>query len=792
MVAAGLSIEHVDMEWEEVTQVVKAASAELKVGEIIAPADFSLQEAMSAIELMDPKMDIGLGSANVFTLAEIEERGRLPKIDSLSPSNWLSLMDSLIIAEQMHYEGYHLALCILACYYMHDVERTLEKNVFLLNFARLLLRRAYYVRDCISRASNFYEEDYVHWSFGFDIGEPKSKTDDSDLTSATDALISSETEKLASITDEKLRKTMNAIILRLKWNRAMYLAQLHFSKPHNAGIADADKFMQEAISYIEEMKETSVLAENPENSCRRTAGGPDVVSAQKCTEEDLKKPKIWEYEIMRRWTNATPPAFQIWKCIEISLDSWKLWLEQMREITKWPEQIESIRDAKEMMVELTVEKKAALLVRARAVNVIWSEDKKFLGKQRVEDVLLQDLREQFGVGAKYAKADEKTLEFHMGLCVTGLSDQLRMMAMNRARARRRLPHIFDHWGTLLYDGDVLDSKVNSILRLSKDEEKSRGFARWHVDTVQGLISEFLTIGFELKLYERYEWPMIFWYLDNLAASRQKSHYKVLEAAEIHKQTLLHSVAKRGASSSRNPSSHKSASSPSSSPVDVKKNWYALELEAKFNLTRAIFLLIASLDAAGFLPLPPSLVSSPQTRYFLRFHTLINLSQPQGLRFSQFQSTYLDIVKDRAPSDLLQRASKAAQTAIRSFMELSNFSQPNVAGQGVITPPKTVIKESKCLLQISIKNGLSIAKLLKSNDLDHCKTLKVSSSKNAHNDLRYKPNSGSPSESPASSSPTNASHLVDLDFSSHRSFPIVSLLPKCNSPSSNGSDSKTEK
>lgn len=764
ILAQGVEPRHLDFEWEDVTAQFTAASESLKIGEIIAPANFSLHEAMSAIELMDPKMDIGLGSANVLTLVEIEARGRLPDIETLSPANWLSLMDSLIVAEQMHYEGFHLAQCLLTCYYVHDLPRKLEKCPLLANFVRVLFRRCGLIRDCILVANNYFEEDFVHYNFGFsnlDI-DPK----ESEIKDLTTKLIADEEARLKTLKeDDQDRKIGEAILLRLKWNYAMYLAQLHLSTPLNAGLPLAEAFINESIEYLNGIKETASLAENPEKSTFKTAGGSDVIVND--GNKNATSVKIFEYEIMRRWTNATPPTIQPWKSLEQSMVEWRSVLELLLSFTKLPSVITCFRDAKEILTELVVDKKAPLLPRARYLNIVWN-DHKFLGKISLNDMLIQDITEQYGLTTKYVKADEKTLAFHLDLCETGITDVFRSIGVTRSRARRRLPHIFENWETLLGDGDVLDAKIAPILKFQREEERCRGFARWHVDMIQSMISDYLSIGFELQLYEKYEAPMIFWYLDNLAAARQKSHFKVLESLEIHKHMSL-----QAATSKRTAGKNSKAGSSAAAPlptVEVKNNWYAVELDAKFQLTRALFLLIASFDAAGFFALPRTAVSSPQTRYFLRFHSLLNLNTPSGLRFEHFQTSYLDIVRDRSPSDLLQRATKAAQAAIRAFMTLSKFSQPDPVTSKPITPPPTVIKEANALMQVALKNGMTIARLIQSNQLDACKTLKEAKTDNEHNKPSSKP-------TVAGDVPNNSSHFVDLDFSAHRAFPLITLKTK---------------
>ena len=46
--------------WKEVARVFRDSADELVLGELLHDANFGLFEAMSAIEMMDPKMDAGM------------------------------------------------------------------------------------------------------------------------------------------------------------------------------------------------------------------------------------------------------------------------------------------------------------------------------------------------------------------------------------------------------------------------------------------------------------------------------------------------------------------------------------------------------------------------------------------------------------------------------------------------------------------------------------------------------------------------------------------------------------
>ena len=55
--------------WSDVTSLLSAAAGEMELGQMVHGSSFVLYEAMSALELMDPKMDAGMKANNVPSVA---------------------------------------------------------------------------------------------------------------------------------------------------------------------------------------------------------------------------------------------------------------------------------------------------------------------------------------------------------------------------------------------------------------------------------------------------------------------------------------------------------------------------------------------------------------------------------------------------------------------------------------------------------------------------------------------------------------------------------------------------
>ncbi|GMF25937.1 unnamed protein product [Phytophthora fragariaefolia] len=182
---------------------MSAAAKELKVGQLIHEDDFKLFDSMSALELMDPKMDSGMlvnGVPPQSIAARLEGAG-VP-LEFASARDVLATLDELFCCEAGWLNGLPLAQSLLTSVYLHrdplnalvaqlvtplenlveagaDVRAVLKESVgnsakdsLLLIVAAVFLatlKTADLVRDAALRADIYEEEDFSPGS-GFDVG----------------------------------------------------------------------------------------------------------------------------------------------------------------------------------------------------------------------------------------------------------------------------------------------------------------------------------------------------------------------------------------------------------------------------------------------------------------------------------------------------------------------------------------------------------------------------------------------------------------------------------------------
>ena len=107
-------------EYEDITTHFRTAFHTLKSGDLVAVQNFSLLESMSAVQLMDKKLDSGMSLMGCQTLPARLETGVLRPSSDLSGPELISLADELLRRTAMWLEGESLVNTILGCLYSHE------------------------------------------------------------------------------------------------------------------------------------------------------------------------------------------------------------------------------------------------------------------------------------------------------------------------------------------------------------------------------------------------------------------------------------------------------------------------------------------------------------------------------------------------------------------------------------------------------------------------------------------------------------------------------------------------
>ncbi|KAG8130703.1 hypothetical protein E2320_017323 [Naja naja] len=154
--------------WIDITQDFEDCCKELKLGELLHDKLFGLFEAMSAIEMMDPKMDAGMignqVNRKVLNFEQAIKDGTI-KVKDLSLPELIGIMDTCFCCLITWLEGHSLAQTVFTCLYIHNPD--FIEDPAMKAFALGILKICDIAREKVNKAAVFEEEDFQSMTYGF-------------------------------------------------------------------------------------------------------------------------------------------------------------------------------------------------------------------------------------------------------------------------------------------------------------------------------------------------------------------------------------------------------------------------------------------------------------------------------------------------------------------------------------------------------------------------------------------------------------------------------------------------
>uniref|UniRef100_A0A1I8EQ74 Protein MAK10 homolog n=1 Tax=Wuchereria bancrofti TaxID=6293 RepID=A0A1I8EQ74_WUCBA len=139
----------------------------LNNGELVMADDFQLSEAMSAIELMDPKMDIGMKPFDPSTAFEsLIASGRL-NITNMDEREMIATMDAMLASLISWLEGNSIAQTLLTCVFLNHMDSVTDSVLSAFSYGVLELTTVF--RHIIQMASVYEEEDFNGYATQFHL-----------------------------------------------------------------------------------------------------------------------------------------------------------------------------------------------------------------------------------------------------------------------------------------------------------------------------------------------------------------------------------------------------------------------------------------------------------------------------------------------------------------------------------------------------------------------------------------------------------------------------------------------
>ncbi|KAJ9535555.1 hypothetical protein OSB04_un001307 [Centaurea solstitialis] len=529
--------------WADVSSLLDSARNDLQDGELIHGENFNLFAAMSALEIMDPKMDSGI-VCRYYSVDEAIEDGAAPVPVSLNKTVdvhcIIDLMDHLLSCEATWHKGHSLAQTIFSCIYLLRPERT-SSHALLHSYCTVVRSTCNAIISAVSDSRTHEEEDL----FTITSGLPLKKDGDEKCLSMLNVIeetvsrqlnaCKSPSHKKRAIEDiEPLQTNLDleegyckAVLCRLRFRKHFYHVLVCVRRPQGRGLDLARKHIASCLVELQSILKTEEFLRSNSRYGMREDGTEDSMTASGC------QPIGFDSTLNSRLSAPTPPR-------AIKILSWKKAVEYFQKLLHDLEAIcshpldPSFEGALRFVVEF--QKLQPDLVARSHLQLLLVQDGKLYGRDPVFDVI-----------CKAAAVPEitKTLciqknESFVHLCQLVIT-LLKILCTNAAWQRRQL-------GKVLQDWRIIHMQLELALRKVFEESSStsidenlcmkiyKNILNWVEEQTYWIAFRFLILGFELELYSPSEYCMVYWYIYVvLIKLGEKMHIRMITSSETGKR-----------------------------------------------------------------------------------------------------------------------------------------------------------------------------------------------------------------------------------------------------------------
>ena len=510
--------------WTECTSDFLSACGELELGELLHDELFGLFEAMSAIEMMDPKMDAGMlcnrASSTPVTWQDSVDRGEVcleGLAGDLDPVDVSRMIDQSLSCLVTWLEGHSLAQTVMTNLYLHNVDRItciVVKSVSIVS-----LKLVEIIKDIISKAGVFEEEDFQPHTYGFRLCQ--EVTDQRCIAGLRESeeLLNKDIRRTKhkdgvdrSEEEQKEHEDFVNLHARVKFLRLLYVSLSALYRGDTA----------EGLRLV--------------GNCQESWQGPAVTSLGPVD-------KVPGFEPMAN-QRLLPPTFPRYTEI-VSRDQTVQYIDQLLSRLSATTNITGVSSFHACLDFFQSFSSKSPCVLSRSLLQLLYTPLHYSPPQRpgVSPAagppippsfpdMLRDCCKQFMappclLPAPKSSPGQSTSPLHslevkllldsfFSQCCRPFGLLLQATGHNRARQRDKISMVLDEFCTVQVDADKLDNMLNS---LAAGSGNSRGqvlyLGTWLLYHVLKLMVRYILSGWELELYSSHEWAMMWWYLYEL-------------------------------------------------------------------------------------------------------------------------------------------------------------------------------------------------------------------------------------------------------------------------------------
>ncbi|CAI0629391.1 unnamed protein product [Linum tenue] len=649
--------------WVDATPLLQAACTDLLDGELIHGENFNLFAAMSALEIMDPKMDSGM-ICKYYSVDEAIEDGVGPVPISFDRTTdvqcTLDIMDHLLACEATWHKGHSLAQTVFSCIYLLRPERTVPSPI-LHSYCKIIRATCKAIVSVVSDARTHEEEDLFTMAYGL----PLDGDGDEKSLSLLNAVEENLCRQLRACKAQSSRRKQDmeplqsdidmeegyckALLCRLRFRKHFFHVLACMRRPQGKGLELARKHIASSISELECIRKSADFLIS-------TASGGCSIGIEDRTTASGRKPIGFDASLNSRVSAPAPPR-------SIKMLSWNKAIEYFEKL---------LRDL-DFICSYSLDPSLEVLL--RFVTQFQSSRPDLVARSHLQLLLVQEGRlygrdPMFAVITRAAGLPETTknhdIQRYESVMQLGqlVINMLKIVCTNTAWQRRKLGKSLQDWRVIYVQLELaFTNKFGEVLATSNDEN---GVARvvkqiliWLEEQAYWIAFRFLMLGFELELYSPSEFFMVYWYLYAVLVKLAEKTDSRMEITEI-------TAAKRKGKKRKD--SSKDVGRETRIPPAVRF------LQCQIHLVEGLTLLQAALR-----------------NEMAALHSLTPFNSEQEVKVSIFSLTINHIFLQHF--ELLQKACIPEQITYHSFKESTSYARfSNIATPNCFQQAQKLAKE----------------------------------------------------------------------------------------------------
>ncbi|XP_072050526.1 N-alpha-acetyltransferase 35, NatC auxiliary subunit-like isoform X2 [Amphiura filiformis] len=677
--------------WKDITEDFVSCTSDLKLGELLHDANFGLFEAMSAIEMMDPKMDAGMISHKtghkVLDFEQSIAAGRV-KIKDLELPELIGIIDTTLACMTTWLEGHSLAQTVFTNLYTHNPD--LIEDRCLRAFTVAILKIVDIIKDKVIRAGVFEEEDFQSLTYGFKLAHNITELRVSGMLKEVEEEYNRRIKNTRSRQGEERDAAKEleheqciAVQSRIKFCRMFYMALLSFNKKEvKSGVEEARKLLLQASDLLPALRKSIHLGIQPVDQEPTEGQSSDhavIMGFEPLVNQRLLPPTFPRYSKILD-SNAAVEYFEGLVarlkavCDVIALNSFHVVLDFFSDFSK--------------QCPCVLSRSILQLIFLPYAN------KKVYGIEMLPDVLRDCIRMFVcppALAAKsplynnsHAKEMVDSLLLHS---VRPMCTLVQIQGHNHARQRDKLGQVLEELATLQEEAEKVDANLHSLLSKAEPKRSYQAcFGSWVMyHTLRVMIRHVLS-GFELELYATHEYHYIFWYLaDFLYAWFISTVTRADSMLQEHETSYLDTPPKGRSNKKKN-------KRKKTRPLEKE----LMQAQGLQTLCSAYYKAVVGFTLDGKLKRPNCEFDNEKVRFEHRFGNFANVLTPPLVQYEQFLEV-TDTRKFDQPPTALDMYYAACKLFMQASAVLEKIPNPSTELSSIVRVAKTNMVVLKLLM-----------------------------------------------------------------------------------------------